>query len=621
MSKKENIEEINEQDTISKALRRNLSPKKAVDLLKRGTNCLIKQGTEQTGREIAFRVNLALGRDPWQNRADIPLKKELKAQRKIAFPYMPLISVVVPMYNTSIKYLKELVDSVLAQTYGKFELVLVNASDIDHPEVAEFCSTLTDKRINNVRIAKNRGIAENTNHGLSEAKGDYIALLDHDDVISPNALYEIVKVINRTGAQMLYSDEIVLSGNLSELREYHYKPDFSPDTLRGCNYITHFLVFEQKLLEKSGGGENKIYDGAQDYDLILRLTENANRVAHIPKVLYHWRSHAGSTASDISAKPYALDAGENAIAAQLKRLNITGKVNQIDNAPGAYRVSYDIIGEHKISVLIPSKDHIDDLERCLDSLYNYAGYDNFEVIIIENNSVQKETFEFYENKLTSYANCKLFIYEGEFNFSAINNFGAKYARGNHLLLLNNDVEFLTFGVLREMLSYSQRTDVGAVGAKLYYPDDTIQHAGVFIGIGGTAGHSHKGLSRKTKGNMYRVATVQNLSAVTGACLMVKKLLFDTMGGLDAENFAVSYNDIDFCLKLREKGLLNIFTPFVEAYHYESKSRGLDTSGKNAERYAVEKAKFICKYKHLLDEGGDEYYNPHFTLKYENYGYK
>ena len=223
--------------------------------------------------------------------------------------------------------------------------------------------------------------------------------------------------------------------------------------------------------------------------------------------------------------------------------------------------------------------------------------------------------------MPKYPRCRLLIYEGPFNFSAVNNFGAKQAKGEHLLLLNNDIEFLSDNVLTELLMYSQREDVGAVGAKLYYPDETIQHAGVFLGLGGTAGHSHKGLPRETKGNMYRVATVQNLSAVTGACLMVKKSLYEALGGLDEENFAVSYNDVDFCLKLREKGLLNVFTPFVEAYHYESKSRGLDTSGPNAERYAAEKQRFIEKYQAFLGEGGDPYYNPHLTLKYENYGYK
>lgn len=621
MNPSETNQQMNEQDTVGKAIKRNLSPKKALNLAGRGIHCLTTRGVEATGREISFRVNLMLKRDPWQHRADLPLRRELAQQRKTTLPYMPLISIVVPVYNTPLVYLKELVECVLGQSYAHLELVLVNASSADHPEVGEYCATLTDPRVNCIRLAKNGGIAANTNLGLAEASGDYVALLDHDDIISPNALFEVVQAINETQAELLYSDEIVLGSDLKALKDYHFKPDYSPDTLRGCNYITHFLVFKHALLEQIGGGESKEYDGAQDYDLILRLSEKANKVHHIPKVLYYWRSHENSTASDMSAKPYAIEAGAKAIAAHLKRVGLSGIVTPIKDGPGSYRVSYEINGDPMISVMIPSKDHLEDLRRCLDSLYARAGHQNFEVLVLENNSTEPETLAFYEQELPKYPRCRLLIYEGLFNFSAVNNFGAKQAKGEHLLLLNNDIEFLSDNVLTELLMYSQREDVGAVGAKLYYPDETIQHAGVFLGLGGTAGHSHKGLPRETKGNMYRVATVQNLSAVTGACLMVKKSLYEALGGLDEENFAVSYNDVDFCLKLREKGLLNVFTPFVEAYHYESKSRGLDTSGPNAERYAAEKQRFIEKYQAFLGEGGDPYYNPHLTLKYENYGYK
>lgn len=621
MSTEKKQPQINEQDTVGKAIRRNLAPKKALDLVKRGAVCFKTRGAEATGREIAFRANLALGRDPWQHRADIPLKRELAAQRRTTLPRMPLISIVVPLYNTPMVYLKELVASVLGQSYQYWELVLVNASDDLHPEVSEYCRALSDVRVNYVHLAKNGGIAANTNLGLTEANGEYLALLDHDDVLSANALFEMAKAISDTGAQMLYSDEIVLGADLKTLREYHFKPDYSPDTLRGCNYITHFLVFSRTLLQKAGGGEDKRYDGAQDFDLILRLSEHANQVHHIPKVLYYWRSHALSTASDISAKPYALEAGAAAIDAHLQRIGLVGKAECIAGGPGSYRVRYAIAGRPLVSVLIPNKDHVDDLKRCLDSLYAKAGYDRFEVLVLENNSTKAETFDFYENELPHYPNCRCLTYEGGFNFSAVNNFGAKAAAGEHLLLLNNDIECLSDDFLTELLMFSQRADVGAVGAKLYYPDDKIQHAGVFIGIGGSAGHSHKGLPRTTRGNLYRVSTAQNLSAVTGACLMVKKSLYDDLGGLDEINFAVSYNDVDFCLKLRKKGLLNVFTPFAEAYHYESKSRGLDTEGPNAARYAAERARFVRRYAQMICEGGDPYYNPHFTLKYENYGYK
>ncbi|MEG0803923.1 MAG: glycosyltransferase, partial [Pygmaiobacter sp.] len=493
MSTERKTVQMNEQDTVARAIKRNLSPKKAAMLLRRGVHCLATRGVEATGREIAFRANLALGRDAWQHRADIPLRRELHSQRRAVFAHMPLISVVVPLYNTKITYLTDLVECVLKQSYQKFELVLVNASSYDHPEVGEFCAKLHDARVRCVRLAKNGGIASNTNMGFSEARGEYIALLDHDDVLPKNALFEMAKAINDTGAELLYSDEIVLGADLKTLREYHFKPDYSPDTLCGCNYITHFLVFRRELLERAGGGERKDYDGAQDFDLILRLSECANKVHHVPKVLYYWRSHALSTASDIAAKPYALEAGTKAIQAHLLRLGRNGTAESLEGGPGSYRVRYAIVDDPLVSVLIPNKDHVEDLKRCLDSLYTKAGYRNFEVLVLENNSTEQKTFDFYDTGLAGYAGCRVLTYHGDFNFSAINNFGAREAQGDQLLLLNNDIEFLSDGVLDELLMYSQRPDVGAVGAKLYYPDDTIQHAGVFIGLGGTAGHSHKGL--------------------------------------------------------------------------------------------------------------------------------
>ena len=609
-----------EQDSIGKAVRRSLSPAHAASLLRRGARSLSEQGAEATGREIAFRVNLMLGRDTWQHRADLPLRRELREQRRAQFAKMPCISVVVPLYNTPLLYLRQMAESVLGQSYANLELVLVDASDREHAEVGAYCKGLTDERVNYVRLAKNGGISNNTNLGFAEANGDYLALLDHDDTLQKNALYEVVRAINETGADFLYSDEIVLGADLKTLREYHFKPDFSPDTLRGCNYITHFSVFCRELLQQAGGGERAQFDGAQDYDLILRLTEQANAVHHIPKVLYFWRSHALSTASDISAKPYAIEAGAKAIAAQLQRLGLPGTVAPQEDAPGSYRVTYELAARPLVSVLIPSKDHTDDLRRCLDSLVQRAGYENLELLVIENNSAQAETFAFYENELPQYRNCRLLTYKGPFNFSAINNFAAREAKGEQLLLLNNDIELLSDGFITELLMYAQRPDVGAVGAKLYYPDDKIQHAGVFIGLGGSAGHSHKGLPRGNKGNLYRLSTAQNMSAVTGACLMVKAELYRKLGGLDEQQFAVSYNDVDFCLRLRQAGYLNVFTPYAEAYHYESKSRGLDTGGPNAQRYQGERERFCKKYEALI-LGGDPYYNPHFTLLYENYGYR
>ena len=608
------------QDSVGGMARRLLDPVHLADLARRSAATLRDKGAEQLWRDVTFRVGLALHHDNWQHRADLPLRRELKAQRAADLPG-PTVSIVVPVFNTPAKFFKEMLQSVQKQTYRRWQLVLVDASDETHPAASELARTAAkqDSRVLYRKI-QNGGIAANTTAGFALAAGEYLTLLDHDDVLYPNALFECVQTIQNTGADFVYSDEIVLSENLKALGGYHFKPDFAPDYLRGCNYITHLAVFSRSLLEEAGAAEYPEFDGAQDHELILRLTEKARRIEHIKKVLYIWRGHAGSTAAGMEAKPYALAAGERAINAQLKRLGLPGQAAAIDGAPGAYRLRYELTGSPLVSVLIPNKDHAEDLQRCLSSLYAKAGYDNFEVLVIENNSTDPATFTYYDTLPDAFPRCRVVRYEGAFNFSAVNNFGAQFAAGEHLLLLNNDIEVLSEGFLRELLSYSQRPDVGAVGAKLYYPDDTIQHAGVLMGINGSAGHSHKSYPRKAVGDLYRLITTQNYMAVTGACLMTKTALYREAGGLDEEQFAVAYNDVDYCLKLWEKGLLNVYTPCAEAYHYESKSRGLDTLSENAKRYEREKANFYAKYQRYIDNY-DPYYNPHFNNLFENFGLK
>ena len=608
------------QDSVGGMARRLLDPAHLADLARRSAVTLRDKGAEQLWRDVTFRVGLALHHDSWQHRADLPLRRELKAQRTADLPG-PTVSIVVPVFNTPAKFFKEMLQSVQKQTYRRWQLVLVDASDETHPAASELARTAAkqDSRVVYRKI-ENGGIAANTTAGFALATGEYLTLLDHDDVLYPNALFECVQTIQNTGADFVYSDEIVLSENLKALGGYHFKPDFAPDYLRGCNYITHLAVFSRSLLEEAGAAEYPEFDGAQDHELILRLTEKARRIEHIKKVLYIWRGHAGSTAAGMEAKPYALAAGERAINAQLKRLGLPGQAAAIDGAPGAYRLRYELTGSPLVSVLIPNKDHAEDLQRCLSSLYAKAGYDNFEVLVIENNSTDPATFTYYDTLPDAFPRCRVVRYEGAFNFSAVNNFGAQFAAGEHLLLLNNDIEVLSEGFLRELLSYSQRPDVGAVGAKLYYPDDTIQHAGVLMGINGSAGHSHKSYPRKAVGDLYRLITTQNYMAVTGACLMTKTALYREAGGLDEEQFAVAYNDVDYCLKLWEKGLLNVYTPCAEAYHYESKSRGLDTLSENAKRYEREKANFYAKYQRYIDNY-DPYYNPHFNNLFENFGLK
>lgn len=451
------------------------------------------------------------------------------------------------------------------------------------------------------------------------ATGEYIGLFDHDDVLHPSVLYEYVKVINEQDADYIYCDETTFKGDsIDNMITLHFKPDFAPDNLRANNYICHFSVFSRKLLEgtelfRSG------FDGSQDHDMILRLTANAKNVVHVPKLLYYWRSHKASVASDISAKPYAIAAAKGAVAAHLQSCGFQNfEIKSTRAFDTIFEIKYEIAREDKISILIPNKDHIDDLRRCIDSIKERSTYENYEIIVIENNSADKATFDYYKT-LEEQDKITVVTYEGDFNYSCINNFGARFATGEYLLLLNNDTQVITMNWLEAMLMYAQRPDVGAVGAKLYYGDRTIQHAGVVIGLGAhrTAGHTHYKINYDNLGYMGKLCYAQNVSAVTGACLMVKKSLYDALGGLD-EQFKIALNDVDFCLRLREQGYLNVFTPFAQLYHFESASRGIDVENEaKAKRYEEESALFRGRWKALLEKG-DPYYNPNFSLDHSDY---
>ena len=560
----------------------------------------------------------------------LPGRKVLEAQRaemagKTAEDCgLPTISILTPLYNTPENYLREFLDSFVGQTAPNGQLCLADASDDAHPEVERVVREYQQKnqRIGYKKV-ENKGIAANTNAAEALADGEYLALADHDDVLAPHAMYAMGKAILQLRQRgepdgFVYSDEALFSKSIKKPMVGHFKPDYAPDYLLCCNYICHLAVFRRALYEQLGG-ERPACDGSQDHDLFLHLIEQTGGAAHVPQVLYYWRVHAGSTSGGTEAKPYVAAAAKKALADHLARTGRTGRVED-GIFPSTYRVKWDIEGDPKVSILIPSKDHIDDLEKCLHSIWTKTEWDNFEVIVIENNSTDPATFAYYETLPSRFADCHVVYYKGAFNFSAINNFGATFAEGEHLLLLNNDIEVLSSDFLRELLSYSQRPDVGAVGAKLYYPDDTIQHAGVLMGINGSAGHSHKSYPRTAVGDMYRLVTTQNYMAVTGACLMTKASLYRAFGGLDEEKFAVAYNDVDYCLKLWQKGLLNVYTPRAEAYHYESKSRGLDTLSENAKRYEREKANFYAKYQQYIDNY-DPYYNPHFNNLFENFGLK
>ena len=604
------------QDSVGGMARRLLNPAHLRDLAGRSVKTLREQGAEQLWRDVKFRVGLAMHHDDWRHRTDIPLRRELKAQRA-AHLQGPKISIIVPLYNTPAKLFDEMLQSVVRQTYTNWELVLVDASDADKRLERRLPKAVPGTIV--YEPIENGGIALNTTRGFALAHGEYITLLDHDDVLYPNALFEVVQTIQNTGADFVYSDEIVLSADLKELGGYHFKPDFAPDYLRGVNFITHLAVFSRPLLDAAGAYESKEFDGAQDHDLILRLTEKAQRIEHIKKVLYIWRAAAGSTAAGMEAKPYAVAAGERAIDAQLERLSLPGHAMAVPDAPGAFQVKYELTGHPKISVLIPSKDHIDDLDRCLTSLYKNAGYDNFEVIVIENNSTDPATFSYYEQAKQRYDGLQVVVWPQKgFNFSAINNFGRKAAEGDYLLLLNNDVEVVNGDWLTELLRQCAHPGGAAIcGAMLWYPDETIQHAGIVTGLGGYAGHSHKYKKKGGSGYLFRTSTVQDFSGVTGACLLVKTAVYDEMHGLD-EQFAVAFNDVDFCLRVRDAGYRIAWTPYAELIHYESKSRGGDEKDPvKAARFAAEQQRLYTIHgkENILD---DPYYNPNLTRDREDF---
>lgn len=556
--------------------------------------------------------------------ASFPNAQEAERQKNTVFDRDVTFSILVPVYNTPEKFLRQAIESVISQTYPKWQLCLADGSDEAHATVGKICQEYADKddRITYQKLSENKGISGNTNACLAMARGNYIALFDHDDVLHPSVLYEYMKVICEKDADYIYCDEATFHGNktIDDMITLHFKPDYAPDNLCANNYICHFSAFKRTLLEGTELFRSE-FDGSQDHDMILRLTAKAKCVAHVPKLLYYWRSHAGSVASDISAKSYAIEAAKGAVAAHLREEGWENfEITSTKAFETIFRIKYEIKGNPRVSILIPNKDHLDDLKRCISSIVEKSSYDNYEIIVIENNSTTDEIFAYYE-ELKKNPDIRVVTYEGDFNYSAINNFGERYATGEYILLLNNDTQVITLDWIEELLMYAQREDVGAVGAKLYYEDKTIQHAGVVLGLGAhrTAGHTHYRVSSNNLGYMGRLCYAQDVMAVTGACLMMRKSLFEELGGLD-EGFAVSLNDVDLCIRAWKSGHVNVFTPFAELYHFESVSRGLDDKGEKAKRYDRESAAFREKWKDLLEKG-DPYYNPNFSLDRSDFALK
>lgn len=554
---------------------------------------------------------------PWYEEYK-PTEEELQRQRNRRWKKHHKFSVVVPGYKTPEKFLREMIESLEAQTYPYWELCFANGS----PEDGQMAAVLAeygkkDPRIRYEDLRENLGIAENTNRAFAMACGDFVCLLDHDDLLAPNALYEIAALLEKEPqTEMVYTDEDKITTDLSEHFQPHLKPDFNLDLLRSNNYICHFLAVKREIVEKAGGFLRE-FDGAQDYDFIFRCAESARQVGHVPEILYHWRTHKASTADNPASKMYAFEAGKRAIEAHLERCHVKGTVSHTKDL-GFYRVTYPLTDSPMVSIIIPNKDERETLSACLGSIREKTEYGNYEILIIENNSTTEEIFAYYQ-ELEKQQDIRVLRWEGEFNYSAINNFGVSQAQGQYCLFLNNDVTVITTGWLKELLGQCMRPEVGAVGAKLYYPDGTIQHAGCVVGMGGIAGHMFVDMPGNRTGYLHKASILQDMSAVTAACMLVDKDIFLQAGGF-TEKLSVAFNDVDLCLKIRELSRLIVYDPYVELYHYESKSRGAEDSREKVRRFQEEIEYMRSRWAKILKQG-DPYYNKNLSLSKWNYSLK
>ncbi len=551
----------------------------------------------------------------------IPNARKLKKQRAEKLDYEPCISIIVPTYKTPEKFLKEMIDSVRNQSYENWELCIGDGS-VTEDTVKNVVESYQkkDKRIKMLCLSENLGIAGNTNAALSIATGDYIALLDHDDILAPDALYEVVKWMNehyKDETDVIYTDEDKVSFDLKDYFEPHFKSDYNLDLIRSNNYICHLFVARKSIVDQVGGFR-KEYDGSQDYDFILRCIEQSKHVEHVPKVLYHWRCHPGSTAANQESKMYCYEAGKRAIEDHLKRMGEDDCQVVMTEHLGFYHVIYPIREQKKVSIIIPNKDQKEILERCIESVIQKTDYKNYEIIIVENNSTTNEIFEYYKT-IEQRENIRVVIWKDKFNYSAINNFGVRYANGEYLLFLNNDIEVIRENWLSEMLANVQRKEVGIVGAKLLYPDNMVQHAGVIIGMGGIAGHPLSRHPADDCGYFARGIIQQNLNAVTAACMLTKKEVYEKVKGFE-EKLAVAFNDIDLCLKVRKAGYLIVYDPEALLYHHESISRGKEDTLEKRNRFEGEVDYMAKKWKDVLEKG-DEYYNPNLSLLSGNFELK
>ena len=530
--------------------------------------------------------------------------------------YKPLISVIMPVYNPGAEFLRQAIESVTNQVYDNWELC-----------IADDCSTKSyvrkildeyaqkDQRIKVVYRPENGHICRSSNSAIEVAEGEYIALLDHDDLLAPHALARVTEFLNQhPEADFIYSDEDKVDHN-NVHRDHFFKPDWCPDSFLSRMYTCHLGVYRRSLVNEIGNFRVG-FEGSQDYDLVLRLTEKTDKIFHIPDILYHWRIHLESTAGGSEAKPYATNAAHKALAEALVRRGEPGEVISRPNYPGIYRIRYQIKEPKKVSIIIPTKDLADVLDVCLQSIFAQTTYPNYEVVIIDNGSTEAKTQKCFArwSELQS-DRFKYYPYDVPFNYSQINNYGVSKAEGDYLLFLNNDTKVITDGWLQAMVEQAQRPSIGAVGAMLLYPDDTIQHAGVVLGLGGVAGHSHKHFHITNPGYISQLVAVNNYSAVTGACLMCRREVFAEVGGFE-ENLAIAFNDVDLCIRMIERGYRNIHLPHVLLYHYESKSRGYEDTPSKQARFTQE-VNYMRQKWHLICDR-DPCYNPNLTRCREDY---
>ncbi|MEI5994931.1 glycosyltransferase family 2 protein [Candidatus Enterococcus mansonii] len=588
--------------------------------LHKGISYLKRNGIKSTIQRVKIeKIRNQSSYPSWLERTEHFDFDQIKAEIE-SFQYKPTISIAMPVYNVEEKWLRRCIDSILIQDYANWELCMADDASTD-PKVKELLMEYSnsDERIKVVFRPKNGHISEATNSALALATGEFVALLDNDDELPRIAFYEVIKALNENPElDLIYSDEdkIDMDGNRSDPS---FKPDWSPDLLLGTNYISHLGVYRKTILDEIGGFR-KGYEGSQDYDLVLRFTEKttSERIKHIPKVLYHWRMLPTSTAVDQSSKGYAFEAGLRAIQDTLVRRGIKGHATH-GRANGLYDVYYDIESEELVSIIIPTKNGYKDVKRCVSSIIEKTTYKNYEIIIADNGSTDekmKELYDSYEQQLDE--RFRVIVIDIPFNFSKINNIAAKQAKGKYLLFLNNDTEVINAEWLKLMVSFGQQDRIGCVGAKLLYPNNTIQHAGVILGLGGIAGHGHYGYPHGDLGYFGKLALNVDYLAVTAACLLMKKQDFDAVSGFD-ENFTVAFNDVDLCLKVKELGRDNVWLHEAELYHFESQTRGYDDKGKKKKRFEKEKAMMEEKWATLIDD--DPFYNPNLTREIPNFSYR